>query len=129
MKCEKGLICKSTESPTVDLAYPTRCPLGTYWTEEFNSDTLQFEYDCIDCPPGHKCTFDSVTKICADGTFQSHPGQMDCEKCDPGLGERCENGAVMKSDFIVAKCKNDEIFEEMSKFLSIQNTGRLGLFQ
>lgn len=48
---------------------------------------------------------------------------MDCEKCDSGLGERCLNGAVRKSDFIVAKCKTG-VFEKMSTTLSIENTGK-----
>ena len=52
---------------------------------------------------------------------------MDCEPCDPGLGERCENAAAIKSDFVAAKCLND-IFEQMSFSLSIEHTGRLGLF-
>ena len=127
LKCNDGLICKPTDSPKIDLSYPTRCPLGTYWKKEFSSTTEQNEYDCIDCPPGHKCNFDSVTKICPDGTYQSHKGQMDCEPCDPGLGERCENAAAIKSDYVAAKCLTG-IFEEMSSFLSIEHSGRLGLF-
>ena len=126
-KCADGLICKPTDNPNIDLAYPTRCQLGTYWKKEYSSTTEQNEYECIDCPPGHKCNFDSVTKICPDGTFQSHYGQMDCEPCDPGLGERCENAAVIKSDFVAGKCLTG-IFEEMSTFLSVEHTGRLGLF-
>ena len=125
-KCADGLICKPTDNPNINLAYPTRCQLGTYWKKEYSSITEQNEYECIDCPPGHKCNFDSVTKICPDGTFQSHYGQMDCEPCDPGLGERCENAAVIKSDFVAGKCLTG-IFEEMSTFLSVEHTGRLGL--
>ena len=122
LKCADGLICKPTDKPN-DLSFPTRCPLGTYWTMKYSSTTEQNEYECIDCPPGHKCNFDSVKKICPDGTFQSHKGQMDCERCDPGLGERCENAAVIKSDFVAAKCSTG-IFEEMSTFLSMEHTGR-----
>ena len=125
MKCEDRFICELTNSPNVDLSYPMRCPLGTYWTKELNSTSSQYEYNCIDCPPGHKCTFDSVKEMCPDGTFQSYPGQMDCEECDPGLGERCENGAARKADYIVAKCKSG-VFEEISAFLSVENTGRIG---
>ena len=36
LKCADGLICKPTDKPNVDLSYPTRCPLGTYWTMKYS---------------------------------------------------------------------------------------------
>ena len=97
-KCPPGFICRPGE-------YPFPCPLGQYLNVSFNENgrvnwegaeyDFFWDYECVDCPAGHKCGFAASEPFpCKSKSYNSHTGQMTCQECIPEFGEECSNAAT-----------------------------------